>query len=107
MQNHRHAARLWLSGAIGAWRGVFGGEVASNTADKIAQLGIGIPRPSDFFTFYYLLTGFHAAHVVAGILVLGLIAWRDSLYNQENGVAFWHMVDLVWVLLFAVIYLLR
>ena len=60
-----------------------------------------------FFTFYYLLTGFHAAHVVAGVLVLLLIAWKDAPRNIEAGAAFWHMVDLVWVLLFPVIYLLR
>ena len=60
-----------------------------------------------FFTFYYLLTGFHAAHVVAGILLLLLVAWRDAPRNIETGAAFWHMVDLVWLLLFPVIYLLQ
>ncbi len=59
-----------------------------------------------FFTFYYLLTGFHAAHVLAGIAILFLVAWRDKARNIEVGAAFWHMVDLVWVLLFPVIYLL-
>ena len=58
-----------------------------------------------FFTFYYLLTGFHAAHVAAGILLLGLVAWRDRARETEAAVAFWHMVDLVWVLLYPVIYL--
>ena len=53
-----------------------------------------------FYTFYYLLTGFHAAHVVAGVVILLLIAWRDAPRNIEAGAAFWHMVDLVWVLLF-------
>ncbi|MGR3462118.1 MAG: cytochrome c oxidase subunit 3 [Roseovarius sp.] len=60
-----------------------------------------------FFTFYYLLTGFHAAHVAAGVVVLALVAWQDAPRNIEAGAAFWHMVDLVWVLLFPVIYLLR
>ncbi len=60
-----------------------------------------------FFTFYYLLTGFHAAHVVAGVIVLLLVAWKDAPRNIEAGAAFWHMVDLVWVILFPVIYLLR
>ncbi len=73
-------------------------------ADK-AALGINWETHS-FFMFYYMLTGFHAAHVVAGILLLLLVAWRDSVENIELGAAFWHMVDLVWVLLFPVIYLL-
>lgn len=73
-------------------------------ADKAAQ---GIAWDSHaFFTFYYLLTGFHAAHVVAGILILLLVAWRDLPHNIETGTMFWHMVDLVWVLLFPVVYLL-
>ncbi|RKF13508.1 cytochrome c oxidase subunit 3 family protein [Roseovarius spongiae] len=73
-------------------------------ADKAAQ---GITYETHpFFMFYYLLTGFHAAHVIAGVLVLLLIAWRDSPENIETGAAFWHMVDLVWVLLFPVVYLL-
>ncbi|WP_299848912.1 cytochrome c oxidase subunit 3 [uncultured Roseovarius sp.] len=60
-----------------------------------------------FYTFYYLLTGFHAAHVVAGVMILVLVTWRDASRNIEVGAAFWHMVDLVWILLFPVIYLLR
>ena len=73
-------------------------------AGKAAQ---GISYESHpFFMFYYLLTGFHAAHVVAGGAILLLIAWRDSPRNIETGSQFWHMVDLVWVLLFPAVYLL-
>lgn len=74
-------------------------------ADKAAQ-GINWETHT-FFTFYYLMTGFHAAHVVAGIVILLLVAWRDEPNNIEVGAAFWHMVDLVWVLLFPVMYLLQ
>ena len=73
-------------------------------ADK-AALGLG-PETNVFFTFYYLLTGFQAAHVVAGILILLLVAWKDDARNIETGAQFWHMVDLVWVILFPVVYLL-
>ncbi len=96
--------RLYLAGA--ALLGVVfliikGGEYA----EKIA---LGITTDTHpFFTFYYLLTGFHAAHVLAGILILGLIGWRAHPRTVQVGVAFWHMVDLVWVLLFPIIYLLR
>ncbi|MEW5962844.1 MAG: cytochrome c oxidase subunit 3 [Pseudomonadota bacterium] len=68
--------------------------------------GIGF-NTNTFFTLYYLTTGFHALHVVAGILILAIVAARPSLDNIETGAAFWHMVDLVWVLLFPVIYLMR
>ena len=73
-------------------------------ADKAAQ-GITFETHA-FYTFYYLLTGFHAAHVVAGIAILGLVAWRTEPRSVEVGAQFWHMVDLVWVILFPIIYLL-
>ncbi len=60
-----------------------------------------------FFTLYFLITGFHAVHVVFGIVVLGIVAWFDDVETIETGTAFWHMVDLVWVVVFPVIYLMR
>ena len=73
-------------------------------ADKAGQ-GI-TPESHPFFMFYYLLTGFHAAHVLAGVFLLLLVALRDHPRNIEAGAQFWHMLDLVWVLLFPVVYLL-
>lgn len=67
--------------------------------------GIGTETHA-FFTFSYLLTGFHAAHVLAGMVLLAVVAVPASPRAVETGAAFWHMVDLVWVLLFPVIYLL-
>jgi nitric oxide reductase NorE protein len=60
-----------------------------------------------FFMLYFLITGFHALHVVAGIVILGIVALFPSLENIETGTAFWHMVDLVWIVVFPCIYLLR
>jgi nitric oxide reductase NorE protein len=99
----RNAARLWLIGAgnLGiVFLIVKGFEYASKAA-----LGIDI-ETSPFFTFYYLITGFHALHVLAGIVVFALVAWVDTVRNMEAAVAFWHMVDLVWVLLYPIIYVL-
>ncbi len=98
------AARLWLAGAcvLGL---VFLAVKSVEYADKITH-GIGLETNS-FYTLYYLLTGFHALHVVMGIIILIIVGWRNSLENLETGAAFWHMVDLIWVLLFPVIYLMR
>lgn len=59
-----------------------------------------------FFTFYFLLTGFHAAHVIAGVAVLALVALRARPDGVQAGAMFWHMVDLVWVMILPPIYLL-
>lgn len=68
-------------------------------------LGLG-PDTHPFYMFYFLLTGFHAAHVLAGVIILWLLAVLPRARAAEAGTAFWHMVDLVWVLLFPVVYLL-
>lgn len=60
-----------------------------------------------FFSFYFLLTGFHLAHVVFGLGLLALVCWRTSRENVETVTAFWHMVDLIWVMLYPLLYLLR
>lgn len=69
------------------------------------RLGIGTDT-HPFFTFHFLLTGFHAAHVAAGMVLMGIVGRIASPRAVETGAAFWHMVDLVWVLLFPVVYLL-
>lgn len=74
-------------------------------ADKI---GAGLsPETNVFFTYYYLLTAFHFAHVIFGLGLLALAAWKTSRANVETVTAFWHLVDLIWVLLYPLLYLLR
>lgn len=99
----RRARRLlWLASALGV------AFLVIKFIEFRAERGWGIDTETHpFFTFYFLLTGFHAAHVAAGIVILGLVGWRLTPRNAEVGVAFWHMVDLVWVLLFPVIYLVH
>ena len=74
-------------------------------ADKFAD-GISTETNS-FFMFYYLATGFHAMHVIFGIVILAIVAWKNSTDNVITGTAFWHMIDLIWVILFPLIYLMR
>jgi cytochrome c oxidase subunit III len=66
-----------------------------------------------FFSIYIVATGLHAVHVAIGIVVLGVIAWRASqnAYSERYyaavivGGLYWHFVDVVWIFLFALIYL--
>ena len=73
-----------------------------------ATLGTGYTIDSDnFFSMYFMLTGFHALHVVFGIGLLLVVARWNSQENLETGAAFWHMVDLIWVILYPIVYLIR
>lgn len=62
-----------------------------------------------FFTFYWLLTGFHLIHVVIGLIILYIINRNlktKTIEDIEASAAFWHMCDLIWLLLFPVLYLI-
>lgn len=70
---------------------------------------------NDFFMYYYLLTGIHLLHVVIGIIVLlylctvsrGPELSEGDVNMLESGASFWHMVDMLWIVLFALLYLMR
>ena len=96
--------RIWLaaSSLLGL---VFLGIKGLEYSEKISA-GIST-ETNDFFMFYYLVTGFHALHVVFGIIILAIVGWKNNLENVLTGTAFWHMVDLIWVILFPLIYLMR
>ncbi|MBR9970797.1 cytochrome c oxidase subunit 3 family protein [Magnetospirillum sp. J10] len=98
------ASRRYLA-AAGTLGLVFLGIKGLEYAGKAAQ-GIDI-ETNTFFTLFYLMTGFHAMHVMMGIIVLAIVGWKNSLDNLETGAAFWHMVDLIWLILFPIVYLLR
>ena len=97
-------ARLWLllAMALGcAFVAVKLVEYAGETGG-----GIGI-ETSVFFTLYFLLTGFHLLHVCLGIVILAVVCRRADPVNVETGTVFWHMVDLVWIVMFPIVYLVR
>jgi nitric oxide reductase NorE protein len=68
---------------------------------------------NDFFMLYFIYTGIHLIHVTIGMGVLtALIFYASSgefgttkLRNLESGASFWHLVDLLWIVLFALLYL--
>jgi heme/copper-type cytochrome/quinol oxidase subunit 3 len=68
-----------------------------------------------FGTTFYVLTGFHGAHVTVGVLILlslfaysftGRMGRKDSL-NVELAGLYWHFVDIVWIVIFTFIYLVQ
>lgn len=66
-----------------------------------------------FFWLYYAITGFHGLHVAIGVLLLGAMAWRtwrrslDQDYHTplELTALYWHLVDIVWIFVYPLIYL--
>jgi nitric oxide reductase NorE protein len=79
----------------------------------LAVSGGHTPSSNIFFTFYFVLTGIHLLHVLIGIALL--MVWRRRLSNDrpwaesrvfaESAAVYWHMVDLLWVLIFTLLYL--
>ncbi len=70
---------------------------------------------NDFYMYYYILTGLHFAHVAIGLVVLAFMwkrarrgppAERDVRF-LEGGATYWHMVDVLWIMLFPLVYLLK
>jgi cytochrome c oxidase subunit III len=67
-----------------------------------------------FGTTYYTLTGFHGAHVFGGVVMLSVVVYRGMIgqfsgrhYDAVEGASlYWHFVDVVWILLFSLLYLL-
>jgi len=97
-------ARGLLAGAI-ALGGVFCWIKIVEYGDKFEQ-GIGIETDT-FFTLFFLMTGFHFLHVIFGMILLGIGIWKCRRDVLETVCAFWHMVDLIWVLLYPLVYLAR
>lgn len=74
------------------------------------------PSESTFLAIYFTLTGLHALHIIGGIIVIGYFVgpgskmWKtapDQFTNRIETVGlYWHFVDLVWIFLFPVLYLL-
>ena len=68
---------------------------------------------NSFFSFYYFLTAIHVLHVLIGFVVLGLVVReidqpaRRSQKAIEAGATYWHMVDFLWVFIFALVYVMR
>ena len=64
-----------------------------------------------FFSFYWMLTGFHIIHVLIGLILLfiterNISKNKSELEDVEATAAFWHMCDIIWLLLFPTIYLI-
>lgn len=79
---------------------------------KELRMGNGL-NTSEFFQHYFFLTGIHALHVLIGFVALGVVVYqlrtpaRRSQQLVETGATYWHTVDFLWVMIFALLYVVR
>jgi nitric oxide reductase NorE protein len=79
---------------------------------RLVHMGNGFDS-NDFFTYYYFLTGIHFVHLLIGFVVLGVVVYqlrgpaRRSQELVETCATYWHTVDFLWVLIFALLYVVR
>ncbi len=109
-RGRRKALAWWVLGAIVLGSAFLGLQIKVWRDLWLAGL---LPSSGQFASVFYGLTALHAAHVVAGLVVLGVIFVRAlrGVYTEHNVVRvrvagmFWHFVDVVWVLMFVALYL--
>lgn len=82
---------------------------------RLVRMGNGLDS-NDFFTYYFFLTGIHFVHLLIGFVALGVIVYRlrdarrgtgESQVLIETAATYWHTVDFLWVLIFAMLYVVR
>jgi cytochrome c oxidase subunit 3 len=116
MQWAVRSARRGARSGILRWLGLtllLGGIFLAVQAYEFASNGFGLSA-GIFGSTFYILTGFHGAHVLAGLILIGIVAnrARRGLISGERHTAveatsfYWHFVDVVWLFLFAVLYAL-
>lgn len=106
-------ARFWPAGQDHS------AHVELNKADLIAGHGAFVPKLNTYLACYFMITGLHGAHVLGGCIVF-IYFWlnikggaklfytnRQQLANRiEVAGLFWHLVDLIWIFVFPIFYLL-
>jgi nitric oxide reductase NorE protein len=88
--------------------------LVSKVFEWAAEIHQGLGFTADeFFSFYYFLTGIHFLHLLIGFVVLGVVVhqlWSPARRSQEiieTGATYWHTIDYLWVMIFALLYVMR
>ena len=91
--------------------------IAGQTVEYVQLVNEGVTIPAHAYgTMFYLTTGFHGLHVTGGLIAFIFVLGRTYLarrFTHEQAVSaivvsyYWHFVDVVWIALFATIYILK
>ncbi|WP_233716192.1 cytochrome c oxidase subunit 3 [Mycolicibacterium vinylchloridicum] len=106
--DHDRAVRLlWGGAACGT------AFMVLKCSEWYREIVAGQTNSDMFYSFYYVITGVHLVHVMIGLIVLGVLVrelrapGRRRAWMVESGATYWHMVDLLWVIIFALLYVMR
>jgi heme/copper-type cytochrome/quinol oxidase subunit 3 len=113
-RNDMRTTRIWLLGTAFLGSSFLAGQIFEFTEFIHHDPALTIST-SPFGSAFYMLTGFHGAHVAVGILMLMAMAilslngrlYKDRGLNVELVGLYWHFVDIVWIIIFTVVYLLQ
>ncbi|MEM9663895.1 MAG: cytochrome c oxidase subunit 3 family protein [Bacteroidota bacterium] len=94
--------------------GIFPGENFAPHGEGYAHFA-EIAYAPQFFSIYYVMTGIHGFHVVVGMILISVIAWKakKGAYTPEwytpveMSALYWHIVDIVWIFVFPLLYLIH
>ena len=113
---HETEIGVWVTFALGLmFLAVKGLEYREDFAERLwpgATFALHDPATRIFFSFYWVMTGLHAVHITAGLICIGRLGWlaRTRKLNAntdsvEATTLYWHLVDVVWTLLYPCLYL--
>ena len=110
--NNSKLSSNWLLSAMGVGS-IFIVIKLIEFSDKFEQ-GINLST-NTFFMFYLMLTVFHFLHVILGLVILFNIYKKTKIggycdsdhVGMETGASYWHLVDLLWIILFPLVYIMR
>jgi heme/copper-type cytochrome/quinol oxidase subunit 3 len=108
----RNTAILWLFAVI-AMGGAF---LYLEIQSYLKYIGYGLTISSSTFgSSYYVVTGTHKAHVLVGMIWMAILAWRifrgkippEKSEQVEIAGLYWHFVDVIWIVIFTLVYLIN
>lgn len=110
--NANRVASRWLIAAM-SFGAIFVVIKFIELSDKYSH-GINLST-NTFFMFYILLSVFHFLHVLLGIVILFNVQQKtknggyskDDYKGMETGAVYWHLIDLLWIVLFPLVYIIR
>ena len=84
----------------------------SISSPELQVLGSASAIGSVYWSFYFLMTGLHAFHVIVGMIGIAVVMVKcsktgENLHRVELAGLYWHMVDIIWIFLFPLLYLAK